>query len=118
MPAAGRLQDGDAKLTKGYRLPAKFIIHTVGPVWSGGSHGETDLLASCYRRSLDIAREHGFESLAFPAISTGIYGFPIEAATTIAVATIRAHAPSYLKEVIFSCFSQRDLSVYAAELAA
>jgi len=105
---------GDAKLTKGYNLPAKFVIHTVGPVWNGGNAGEMEQLTSCYRRCLQIARENRFTSIAFPAISTGVYGYPIENATKIAVHTILAFlkgANSSL-DVTFCCFSQRDLSVY------
>lgn len=85
----GGCKTGDAKLTKGYRLPARFVVHTVGPVWRGGAHGEPAMLASCYRRSLEVAAAAGVASLAFPSISTGIFGYPIEEASTVAVATVR-----------------------------
>ena len=105
---------GDAKITKGFRLPAKFVIHTVGPVWHGGNAGESAQLVSCYRRCLEVAQENGVRTIAFPAISTGVYGYPIEEATEIAVKTCR----DFLKdntasmEVIYCCFSERDLSAY------
>ena len=106
---------GDAKITKGYRLPAKYVIHTVGPVWRDGKSGEPDLLASCYRRSLEIAEQHGLHSIAFPAISTGAFGYPIEDATKLAVETTRAFfhgRSSKIAEVIFCCFSKGDLQLY------
>jgi O-acetyl-ADP-ribose deacetylase (regulator of RNase III) len=110
---------GDAKITKGYRLPAKHVIHTVGPVWHGGKSSEPTLLASCYRRSLEIADGHGLKSIAFPAISTGIYGYPIVEATKVAVDTARAYlqSESGLAEVIFCCFSDSDLQIYQQALS-
>lgn len=114
----GGCKTGDAKLTKGYRLPARFIIHTVGPVWRGGMHGEAELLASCYRRSLEIAVAAEVHSVAFPSISTGIYGYPIEEASRVAVFTVKAFLAENeaLKSVAFCCFSAADLSVYEAML--
>jgi O-acetyl-ADP-ribose deacetylase (regulator of RNase III) len=104
---------GDAKITKGYRLPASFVIHTVGPVWRGGSANEAELLASCYRSSLDLAREHGLHSIAFPAISTGIYGYPKSEAAKIAVTTTREHAAGKLMErIAFCCFDEESLAIY------
>ncbi len=105
---------GEAKLTKGYRLPAKFVIHTVGPVWRGGARGEPELLASRYRNSLRLAAEHDAHSIAFPCISTGVYGYPLELAAMIAVETVRSVLPecSPVSEVIFCCFSAGDLAVY------
>jgi len=110
---------GDAKLTRGYRLPARLVIHTVGPVWHGGGDGEPQRLASCYRRCLELAAEHGVRSIAFPCISTGIYGYPVEPAARIAVESVRnARLPpgSSLQEVIFCCYSERDLQVYETVL--
>lgn len=110
----GGCKTGDAKLTKGYKLRAKHIIHTVGPVWRGGGNGEPQLLASCYRRSLELAAANGIASLAFPSISTGIYGYPIEAAAAVAVDTVRSKLEQIkgITEVIFCCFSDGDLMVY------
>jgi len=110
----GGCKIGEAKLTKGYKLPAKFVIHTVGPIWLGGKNDEPELLASCYRKSLAIAMEHGFKTIAFPCISTGVYGYPIEQAAKIAVDTVRdvVKNPSSFTEVIFCCFSAGDLAVY------
>lgn len=110
---------GEAQLTKGYRLPAKYVIHTVGPVWRGGRAGEAELLASCYRRSLEIAVQHNLVSIAFPAISTGVYRYPFEAAARLAVATVRECLLNSgpLEEVIFCCFSAGDLVRYQSILA-
>jgi len=115
----GGCKTGEAKLTRGYRLPARFVIHAVGPVWHGGTRGEPELLASCYRNSLAIAAEHGLRSIAFPSISTGVYGYPIDLAAKVAVDAVRdaLTEPSTLDEVIFCCFSRRDLEVYESLLA-
>ncbi|EJL86001.1 putative phosphatase, C-terminal domain of histone macro H2A1 like protein [Polaromonas sp. CF318] len=115
----GGCKTGEAKLTKGYRLPAKFIIHTVGPVWRGGGNGEPELLASCYRRSMEIAAAKDIASLAFPSISTGIYSYPLELAAEVAIASVRQalQQPSSISEVVFCCFSAQDLAVYERLLA-
>lgn len=115
----GGCDTGDAKLTRGYRLPARFVIHAVGPVWRGGAQGERDLLASCYARSLGIAEEREMRSVAFPCISTGVYGYPPDLAAEVAVATVqeRSALPSSLQEVIFCCFSVADLQRYEGLLA-
>ena len=116
----GGCKAGDAKMTKGYKLPAQYVIHTVGPVWQGGSYGEAELLASCYRRCIEIASQHDLTSIAFPAISTGVYQYPPEEAAQIAVATGRnsIERPTSLREIIFCCFSDRDYTIYAELLEA
>ncbi len=116
----GGCDTGDAKLTKGYRLPARYVIHAVGPVWSGGGRGESRLLASCYRRALEIAAAEGLATVAFPGISTGVYGYPIELATPLAVTTVREMIPGLpgIQEVTFCCFSQAHLFVYERVLGA
>lgn len=115
----GGCKTGEAKLTKGYRLPAHHIVHTVGPVWRGGAHGEAELLASCYRNSLRLAVSQQATTVAFPSISTGIFGYPIEQAARVAIETVRAEAAAHssIREVIFCCFSANDLQVYDRVLA-
>ncbi|AZO63502.1 MULTISPECIES: O-acetyl-ADP-ribose deacetylase [unclassified Mesorhizobium] len=109
---------GDAKLTKGYRLPARYIIHTVGPVWQGGGKREAELLASCYRRSLELAAAKGCRTVAFPAISTGVYRYPKDQATQIAVGTLRAFIGQNAipETVIFCCFDQQTAELYEQAL--
>lgn len=112
----GGCPTGDAKATPGFRLTARWVIHTVGPVWRGGHAGEAELLASCYRRSLEVAVEIGARSVAFPAISTGVYGYPAEEAATIAVDTLRATTTS-VRLVRLVAFDDRTLRLYDARLA-
>jgi len=107
---------GEARITQGFGIPARFVIHAVGPVWHGGHANEAALLASAYRFSLDLARENGARSVAFPAISTGIYGYPLAGAAKVAVDTVRAYAPAgSLRHVVFACFNKDTLNAYAAE---
>ena len=104
---------GSAKATPGFRLPAKWIFHAVGPVWNGGSQGEPEKLAGCYRTCMELAREHGVQTLAFPAISTGIYGYPKQAATEIAVRVCRERADSRgVERIEFCCFDEQTAEIY------
>ncbi|MDH4284769.1 MAG: O-acetyl-ADP-ribose deacetylase [Gallionellaceae bacterium] len=114
----GGCPTGRAKLTRGYQLPAKFVIHTVGPVWDGGAKNEAKLLASCYQESLALAASHQLVSIAFPCISTGVYGYPPEQAADVAVTAVREflRTPCSLEEVIFCCFSAGDLALYQVRL--
>ena len=110
---------GQAKLTRGYRLPAKYVIHTVGPVWQAGAQGEPELLASCYRESLALALAHGVHKIAFPAISCGVYGYPLGQAVHIAVrecAAIAAAEPG-IEQIVFACFGPEMMALYRTELA-
>lgn len=110
----GGCPTGQARITRGYDLAARHVIHTVGPIWRGGSRGEDELLADCYRHSLKLAVEHALKTIAFPSISTGAYGFPIERACRIAIREVRAFvaADQTLAKVIFCCYSPKDLAVY------
>ena len=114
----GGCRTGEARITPGFRLPAKFVIHTPGPVWHGGRHGEAELLASCYRSSLALAAEKSCSSIAFPCISTGVYGYPAEEAAKVAVRTVREWNEAFPHEAIFVCFGARDRGIYEALLAA
>jgi O-acetyl-ADP-ribose deacetylase len=116
----GGCATGAVKITRGYRLPAKHVIHAVGPVWNGGGHGEEELLASCYRSALGLAADNRLASMAFPAISTGIYGFPPDRAARIAVGTVVAElsaAPRSIERVVFCCFSQASADHHLTALA-
>lgn len=116
----GGCMPGEAKLSRGYRLPARYVIHTVGPVWQGGASGEAATLASCYRRALEVAAESGLASIAFPSISTGVYGYPFELAAAVAIETVYSALPRLpaIREVIFCCHSTSDLKVYQRLLGA
>ena len=111
----GGCPTGEARITPGFRLPAKWVIHTVGPVWRGGGHGEAALLEACYRNSLDLALEKGVHSIAFPAISTGVYGYPKQRAVTIAVAVMKEFETRF-DRIIACCFSAEDAALYRSEL--
>lgn len=110
----GGCRTGDAKITSGYRLPARYVIHAVGPIWRGGEHGEPELLASCYRRSIELAAQHGARTLAFPCISTGVYGYPLDATASIAIATVSEAICFHpdVEAVTFCCFSADALAIY------
>lgn len=112
-------ETGNAKITSGYRLPARHVIHAVGPVWYGGSRGEDDALASCYARALELGQTHGLASIAFPAISTGIYGFPADRAARIAVSATVAALPAApaVSRIIFCCFSEQGAALHAQAMA-
>ena len=112
----GGCPTGEARLTSGYRLPAKFVIHTVGPVWRGGRQHEAQLLASCYRNSLKLALENGIHTIAFPAISCGVYGYPADAAAVIAVREIRRFDEEAIERVILSCFGEEICAALARAL--
>lgn len=111
-------QTGDAKITKGYKLPAQYVIHAVGPVWRGGRNGEAELLASCYRRSLELATEHHLTSIAFPNISTGVYGYPKDKAADVALAAVRQflETPTFVEQIIFICFDDANYQLYGARI--
>ena len=114
-----RCPTGEARITSGHDLPARHVIHTAGPVWQGGRAGEDELLASCYRSSLDLAVKHGLRTIAFPAISTGVYAFPLDRATRIAVREVRSFLNTHpsIEEVTFCCFGDAARRAYERELA-
>ena len=114
----GGCPTGEARITRGYRLPAKWVVHTVGPVWRGGDSGEDELLAACYRNSLALAEQHDIRTIAFPAISTGAYRFPLERATRIAVSETKRFldASDAVQKVVFVCFGKRDFQTYMVVL--
>jgi O-acetyl-ADP-ribose deacetylase len=110
----GGCETGDARITDGHDLPARWVIHAVGPVWQGGGAGEDDLLASCYRRAIDLASDHGVASIAFPAISTGVYGFPVDRAARIAVSTVADMLAGArdVSRVVFACFGAASMAAH------
>src|SRR5262249_32767907 len=116
----GHCPQGEARITRGYLLPAKFVVHTVGPVWEGGEYGEREVLASCYRSSLKLASEHGVETIAFPCIATGVYGYPKVEACDVAVTTTLdwLHGQERPKKVFFCCFADDDANLYLLRLGA
>ena len=107
-------ETGEAKITEGYNLPARYVIHTVGPVWHGGGNGEAELLGACYRNSLMLAEKHGLKSIAFPSISSGIYGYPLEEAAAVAIESVKSMGDSLksIERIIFCCYSERALAIY------
>ena len=116
----GGCPTGEARITRGYRLPARHVIHTVGPVWQGGGAGEAEKLAGCYRNSLRLARDHGLRTIAFPAISTGVYGYPVAEAADVAaqaVAEALAAHPEAFDEILFACFGPDATRIYAGAIA-
>lgn len=115
----GGCKTGNAKITKGYKLPAKWVIHAVGPIWHGGTNGEDELLAGCYRNSLVLAEKHNIKTIAFPSISTGIFGFPIERAVKIAIREVKKFLAenTSVEKVIFVCFSENDYNYYLEGLS-
>jgi O-acetyl-ADP-ribose deacetylase len=115
----GGCPTGEARITKGYDLPATFVIHTVGPVWHGGNHNEDELLANCYRNALALAVQNNVKTIAFPAISTGVYGFPLKRATDIAVREVRQFLDTHpqIQQVIFACFGEDALQTYMRALS-
>lgn len=115
----GGCETGDARITKGYRLPARYVIHVVGPVWHGGRSGEEQLLAGCYTRAIELAHQHGLGSIAFPSVSTGVYGYPVDLAARVAISAVQAALARFSPEleVTFCCYSINDLEIYRAALA-
>lgn len=114
----GGCATGHAKLTSGFRLPARYVIHTVGPIWRGGTSGEAEDLAACYRNALGLARKHGLQSIAFPAISTGAYGFPAERAAEIAIESVVASLPGPFECIVFCCFSESSAAHHRRAIGA